>query len=64
MLSTTDVAKRLGVSRATVRNWCERGLLPGAEKVGEGRRATWAIPEAALEGLERPKPGRPKKERQ
>lgn len=60
MLSTTDVANRLGVTRATVRNWCERGLLPGAEKIGEGPRATWVIPEAALEGFQQPRRGRKK----
>lgn len=60
MLSTTEVAERLGVTRATVRNWCERGLLPGAQRIGEGPRATWAIPESALEGFERPRRGRQK----
>jgi len=61
MLSTLDVARKYGVSLTTVRKWCERGLLPGAELVGIRLRATWVIPESALVGFEPPKPGRPKK---
>ncbi|HHX44542.1 MAG TPA: helix-turn-helix domain-containing protein [Chloroflexi bacterium] len=64
MLTTADVARRFGVSTTTVRRWCELGLLPGAERVGVKQRATWVIPEGALQGFEPPKPGRPKKERQ
>ncbi len=60
MLTSTDVAARYDVTRTTVRRWCELGLLPGAEKVGVGMRATWLIPEKALEGFERPRAGRRK----
>ena len=60
MLGTDDVAKRYGVTPATVRRWCRLGYLPGAERLGVGQRATWAIPERALDGFEPPEPGRPK----
>lgn len=29
---------------ATVRQYCRDGLFPGAQRIGEGRRATWTIP--------------------
>ena len=61
MLKTLDVAKQYGVSTTTVRNWCEAGLLLGAEKVGLPYRSTWVIPDSALDGFEPPKLGRPKK---
>ncbi|NLD73576.1 MAG: helix-turn-helix domain-containing protein [Chloroflexi bacterium] len=61
MLTTRDVALMFGVTTTTVRRWCDCGRLPGAEKVGEGYRATWVIPEEALEGFEPPRPGRPQR---
>lgn len=50
-LGTAEVARRYGVATITVRRWCEAGLLPGAKKIGVGKRATWLIPESALEGF-------------
>lgn len=46
-LTTTQAGKRLGVSRQTIVNWVEKGLLPG---VRIGRRIM--IPASAFEGFE------------
>ena len=62
MLTTATVALRLGVEPMTVRRWCQRGLLPGAEKSGVEPRTTWLIPESALEGFTPPKRGPRKRE--
>lgn len=60
MLSTREVAARLGAHPRTVQLWCEAGRLPGAQMVGR----TWVIPEASLTAFERPRigwePGRPR----
>ncbi|MFO8034031.1 MAG: helix-turn-helix domain-containing protein [Candidatus Bipolaricaulota bacterium] len=45
-LSTTQAARRLGVSSATVAAWCRDGWIP-AQKV----RRRWCIPEEAIEQL-------------
>ena len=47
-LTTTQAGKRLGVSRQTILNWVEKGLLPG---VRIGRRTM--IPISAFRGFER-----------
>jgi len=62
MLTTRQVAERYGVVRKTAERWCEAGLLPGAEKIGVGRRATWLIPEEALVGFEPPAQRKQKQE--
>ncbi len=54
-LGTEEVARRYGVTTMTVRRWCEAGLLLGARKEGIGKRATWLIPESALEGFVPPR---------
>ncbi len=55
-LTAAQVAERLGAGVRTVARWCAEGRLPGARKIGAARGA-WYIPEAALQGFERPKPG-------
>ena len=47
-LTTTQAGKRLGVSRQTILNWVEKGLLPG---VRIGRRTM--TPALAFRGFER-----------
>lgn len=39
-----EVARGAGVSRDTVRNWCERGLIPGAVNYDVG----WRMPRSGL----------------
>jgi excisionase family DNA binding protein len=36
LLSTSQVARELGIAESTVRRWCQAGLLPAA-RVGPGR---------------------------
>jgi len=52
MLTTADVAARYGVTQVQVGRWCRSGLLVGAKRIGVSpSRATWLIPEEALEGF-------------
>ena len=39
------------VSVGRLARWCASGKLAGAERHGEGNRATWYIPQAALDAL-------------
>jgi excisionase family DNA binding protein len=44
-----EAAKRLNRSTWTVRQWCNKGQVPGAKKVhGMGRTGEWRIPHDAL----------------
>lgn len=61
-LTTTEVAKRFGVTGAAVRLWCARGLFSGARSMDTPRGPVWMIPERDLQGFAPPKPtGRPRK---
>jgi excisionase family DNA binding protein len=55
LITATEAARRYGVSTQTMVNWLQQGRVPNAQKVGR----EWAIPESALEQIERPKMGRP-----
>ena len=44
MISTTDAAKLLGVSVQYLRLMAAQGRVPGAVRIGEGRRANWVFP--------------------
>jgi len=57
-LNATEAAFLLGVSKTTVADWCQRGFVPGAEKVG----TIWIIPKDSLGKIDRPQMGRPPKE--
>ncbi len=57
LLNATEAGIAYGVSKTTMADWCERGFVPGAQKVGR----TWVIPESSLERIERPRMGRPLK---
>jgi len=64
--TTTDtVAWRFQVTRLTVRRWCERGLFPGAQRIGTGAHAIWVIPTSEVAAFTPPlrSGGRPRKER-
>ncbi len=60
-LTTSEVAKRLGVGKSTVNLWCNQGRFPHAENVEEARGPVWYIPETDLAGFVKPSPGRPRK---
>ena len=48
-LTVAAFARLVSRSPATVRSWCERGLVPGAYKLpGDRRRAAWRIPAASV----------------
>lgn len=49
MLKTSQAAKKLQVSRDTVRRMCEEGLFPNAVRLR--RSGFWKIPEADVEKL-------------
>lgn len=54
--SVREVAEAFAVTEQTVRNWVDRGWLPGSRRVGRGPRR---IPRSALasaEALARPRP--------
>jgi len=55
LLSTPQVADKLGVDDSTVRLWCRQGLFPTAQQVG----GSWIIPADALANFSPPKMGRP-----
>lgn len=59
LLTTTEVAARLGVTPIRVRAMCQNGDLP-AEKVGRD----WLIKESALNKFTPRRRGRPRKEGQ
>lgn len=50
ILSTSEVAKMLGVTSQTVLTWCKTGRMPGAYQTPGG---TWKIPGKALSRIER-----------
>jgi hypothetical protein len=62
-LTAAQVAKRLGVSGASVRSWCQQGLLPNAYMHETPLGALWMIPEKDVKKFQAPKMGRPPKSR-
>lgn len=51
---TTDVlAERFGVQERRIRNWCRRGYLPGARKIGNAWFVNAAEFRASLAEAER-----------
>lgn len=61
MLTTREVAERIGVKYPTVMLWIKKERLPGAVKENSPRGAYWLIPESALVGIVKRKQGRPRK---
>ena len=58
MLSVKEVATRLGAPPVSVRLWARSGRFSGAElKESDFGVHYWLIPESALEGFEKEKPG-------
>jgi len=61
MLSTREVAERIGVKYSTVMLWLRENKLAGAVKEMSPRGAYWLIPESSIAGIVKRKQGRPKK---
>ncbi|HEX8502002.1 MAG TPA: helix-turn-helix domain-containing protein [Pyrinomonadaceae bacterium] len=61
MLTTSQVAERLGVGRSTVNLWCRQGKFPNAEARQEVIGNVWYVPESDLADFTPPKMGRPAK---
>jgi excisionase family DNA binding protein len=59
MLTTSQVAERLGVGRSTVNLWCRQGKFPNAEARKEVIGNVWYVPESDLATFIAPKMGRP-----
>lgn len=57
MLTSAEVAERLGIGKSTVTLWCNQGRFPNAEKRGRD----WLIPVGDVEAAEKPSRGRPPK---
>jgi excisionase family DNA binding protein len=61
MLTTREVAERIGVKYSTVMLWLRENKLAGAVKEMSPRGAYWLIPESSIAGIVKRKQGRPKK---
>ncbi|HEX3147823.1 MAG TPA: helix-turn-helix domain-containing protein [Gemmataceae bacterium] len=56
--TTDEAAERLNRSPWTVRDWCNKGQVPGAYRVkGKGRRGEWRIPHDVLVRVQNEGPG-------
>ena len=54
LYTTTDVATILDFTPKTIREWCARGVFPGAEKFpDDSPRSEWRIPPADVETMKR-----------
>lgn len=53
-LTSADVASRLGFHPKTIREWCQRGVFPGAAKwPDDSKTSQWRIPAKDVAALER-----------
>lgn len=57
MLSVREVAELLGAGQSSVRLWAKEGKFPGAKLEESPAGSYWLIPETALEGFSKQKPG-------
>lgn len=48
-LTTSEVAKQLGVVELTIQRWAKKGRFPGA--VNLGGSAGWRIPQSSVDAL-------------
>jgi len=62
MLTTKEVAERIGAAPISVRIWASEGRFPGARKETHPRGDYWLIPETDLIGFVNPGRGRPPKD--
>jgi excisionase family DNA binding protein len=61
MLTTKEVAERLGAAESSVRMWARNGRFSGAREIESPRGPYWEIPDTALETFSMGKAGRPAK---
>ena len=61
MLTTREVAERIGVKYPTVMLWLRENKLAGAVKESSPRGEYWLIPESSIAGIKKRGQGRPKK---
>jgi excisionase family DNA binding protein len=61
MLTTSEVADRLGVAGSSVRIWLRAGRFPHAKSEETPRGKVWYIPESDVDGFEKRERGRPPK---
>lgn len=61
MLTTKEVAERIGVKYPTVMLWIRENKLAGAVKESTPRGDYWLVPESSLVGIVKRGQGRPKK---
>lgn len=53
-LTSADVADSLGFTPKTVREWCAKGVFPGAQKFPDNApRSEWRIPASDVEAMKR-----------
>ena len=57
MLTTGEVADRLGAAESSVRFWARTGRFPGATRVETPVGSYWMIPASAMSGFQMKKPG-------
>jgi excisionase family DNA binding protein len=62
MLTTKEVAERIGVKYTTVMLWLREKKLPGAMKEDSPRGYYWLIPESSISGIQKRGQGRPRKD--
>jgi hypothetical protein len=62
MLTTKQVAERIGVKYTTVMLWLREKKLAGAVKESSPRGDYWLIPETSIAGIQKRGQGRPRKE--
>ena len=55
MIPTVEASRLIGRDARNVRIYCERGLIPGAVKIGRN----WIVPRAAAERFKPPLRGNP-----
>lgn len=52
LLTSTQAAERLGVSRMTINKWINDGQFPNAYKLSGSGQSPYRIPEADVEAIE------------
>jgi excisionase family DNA binding protein len=57
MLTVREVAERLEVGQSSVRLWAKDGRFPGAQLEESPAGSYWLIPDTALDGFSKQKPG-------